>query len=636
MAITQTQIASSYNFTVEYTDGLAQLLKIVVENSILEQVYEKTDAVSDTTYTIPVDGADTYTVYYYTWDGTNWVLDDQQSITILEYQLDIDWYYMVGDNYVIEPATSYDYLPDTFILNNNVCQVPPLPSEINYQLYELIDGVWTAGDSLTIDLIDVGWDDEAPDYDLIKFPYQTNGYPIKIVTTVSNCNGTEVHDTYVDDEFLITSTDATNINSAVQTPASYNIIFNYSFGNENGDHPNLVITPENSSYTQCNLYIYKNDVLIHTYEKLSPTQFYSYTLAEASVGGNNGISYFARYISINNNTGEQYTQDIPFTVNEYKPTFTLPTIQCYKINESASITLASLRFNCFADEESFHYLPGDYTPNINYKLYYLNPNTYLWELQVPSGLDPSTYSGVNTPDLADDADDYLTANPNADDTAVSNFLKNKYYFGSVDTTLWTPNKLTMVKLVVTVSNYSTSVTKETIFPICGTWKIRRMSCGKYRIYNYTPNDITFTIKKSDGQTFTNINTIQVPPFSFVTFDLPDDGIYEVEGALLSKYIFNFCEVENCILELQKRVLLDDTLCDACRLDKVLYQKALRIIPIYETWKKLLDRDWVYEIQYQSTDPDKNLTAIYDAYELYLELKDLCASCEYDSDKCKCK
>jgi len=194
----------------------------------------------------------------------------------------------------------------------------------------------------------------------------------------------------------------------------------------------------------------------------------------------------------------------------------------------------------------------------------------------------------------------------------------------------------MVKMVVTVTNYSTSVMKETIFPICGTWKIRRMSCGKYRIYNYTANPINFIIEKSDNGSFSQFKTLQVGILSFDSLELPDDGIYKVTGGSLTKYIFNFCALENCILELQKKVLLDDTLCDACKLDKVLYQKALRLIPIYETWKKLLDRDWVYEIQYQSTDVAGSLIAIYDAEELYLELKDLCDSCDYKSEKCKCK
>jgi hypothetical protein len=73
------------------------------------------------------------------------------------------------------------------------------------------------------------------------------------------------------------------------------------------------------------------------------------------------------------------------------------------------------------------------------------------------------------------------------------------------------------------------------------------------------------------------------------------------------------------------------------MDKALYQKALRLIPVYETWKKLLDKDWVYDVQYQSTDVNNYLSALYDAEELYLELKNLCADCENVlSKKCGCK
>ena len=633
MTITALQLPSSYNFNLELVDPDPLTFLLVVKDSEDTPIYNNETYETNTEVTVSSTSAGTYTIEVYEWVDDEWVFFDDSSITILEYQMDINWTYTVGVNYQIDPTETYTYLPDAFTYNNNACPTPALyPSQITYSLYDLIDEEWVlrSGSTTTISLTD--WEDGDPDYNLLEYEYTTEGYPLKIITTVSNCNQTITNDTYVDQEFLITSIDAVNTHSEIQTEASYTITFNYSFGNEDGDNPMLVITPENSSYTKCNLFIYKNGEVIHTYEGLAPTQFYPYTFADPTIIGNGGTQYQVKYISTNG--VDSFEEIFPFTVQEYKPTFNLPTIQCLKINEPATITLGSLRFNCFANDEDLHFLPPEFTPNINYKLFYLNSNTYTWE--PINGDTIEEYSGVDSTGLPAAAEDFIDENVDATDTTTSIFLQNKYRYGSSDTELWTPNRLSMVKMVVTVTNYSTSVMKETIFPICGTWKIRRMSCGKYRIYNYTANPINFIIEKSNNGTFSQFKTLQVGTLSFDSLELPDDGIYKVTGGGLTKYIFNFCALENCILELQKKVLLDDTLCDACKLDKVLYQKALRILPVYETWKKLLDRDWVYEIQYQSTDVAGSLVAIYDAEELYLELKDLCDSCDYKSEKCKCK
>jgi hypothetical protein len=123
--------------------------------------------------------------------------------------------------------------------------------------------------------------------------------------------------------------------------------------------------------------------------------------------------------------------------------------------------------------------------------------------------------------------------------------------------------------------------------------------------------------------------------NYINITFTEDSVYKVTSNGTNQWIFNFCDIENCVLELQKKILLDDNLCDTCKLDKVLYQKALRLIPIYETWKKLLDKDWVYDIQYTTTDIAGELSKIYDAQELYLELKNLCAQCNDDPKKCSC-
>ncbi len=630
MTIAASQLPSSYNFNLELQDEDTLNFLLVVKDSEDNEIYNNENYETNIEVTVPSTSAGTYTIEVYEWLEDAWELIDDTTITILEYQIDVEWYWLpptTGNSFsAFEEGQTYSYSPDDFILYNNACPVPPLyPSQINFKQYHLINQVWEEVENSEVTNSLDGYD-EAPDYNLVTFEFTFTGYPTKIVTTVSNCNEQIINDTYVDQEYLMTAVDATNQHSEIQGISSYDITFNYKYGNQDGDYPQLIITPENSSYTTCTLYLYKNNVLIHSYPNLTPDVYYPYSFAEAS---KTGVVYKAAYVSTNGTY--TFTQEVPFTVKEYKPEFTIPTIQCKKINENATIALDGLRFNCFANDRDLHPENPDFIPAINYKLYYLNPNTYTWE---PKD-NVEEYNGVNV--LVESAvEDYLDENPNANDSTIGNYLEDEFAYGKNAVELWSPNKLTMVKMVVTVTNYSTSVMKETIFPICGTWKIRRMSCGKYRIYNYTENEINFSIEKSNNGSFSSFTNVTVGALSFESFELPDDGIYKVSGSQLVKYIFNFCAIENCILELQKKVLLDDELCDACKLDKVLYQKALRLIPVYETWKKLLDRDWVYEIQYQSTDVAGSLAAIYDADELYLELKDLCDSCDYKSEKCNCK
>ena len=520
---------------------------------------------------------------------------------------------------VLEPDTTYTYSPASLILNNTLCVTGGYAPSISYTLYNLVNGLWEIDNNSPVTYSLSDWEDEDPNLGAISLEFTPTGYPIKIVTTLKNCNEEIVYNT-LEREGLFTLSDAETSHSENQDPASYTIKFAFEYLDPL--EPNLIITPENN--VRADVYIYKNNEIIHIYKDLLPGEFYPYTFSEPT---SPDAAYKVIYKAINPDINLVENLEVPFIVKEYKPTFDLPTISCLQINENASILLQNLNFNCFNDDENLHILPSNVNLNIRYSLYYLNPNTYVWELQD---------SVSDTPDLNDDAIDYADANFTETDTFVSEYLRKKYYYGSLNTEkgLWAPEKLTMVKLVAAVTNYTTTVTKEVIFPICGSWKIRRMSCGKYRIYNYKNEVLTFTISNYDSTGISKTVTIVPLSFEEITFDV--DGIYKVSSDGLHRYIINFCELENCVLELQKKVLLDDTLCDACKLDKVLYQKALRLIPIYETWKKLLDKDWVYDIQYTTTDIDSALAAIYDANELYAEIKLLCDGCaDQGIKKCNC-
>jgi hypothetical protein len=627
MAITSLaeQIKGSYNIRFNYLDdtqpGVA--LKVVIEGEGSNEVYSNDNLTQNSEQlTTTITQAGSYFVKFYLYILDTWVIQETETVDVLEWQIDVNWYYVTGtgNGFQVTPETDYYYVPDGFQLNNQACPTSPLyPTQISYEAYDLVNGIWE-GPTYNA-LFDLStWDDETSILDDIKFTYQSVGWPVKIVTTVSNCNQQIIHDTYLDDEFLITSIEAINLHSENQIGGSYTIQFSYVF--QDGLYPNLIITPENNA--QSNIYLYKNDNLIASFLDVQPDQNFTYTFDEASK--EDVAEYKVRYNTINPDyPSEVVNEEYTFIVGEYKPTFNLPQISCKQINEYGNIILNQLNFNCYSGDTDYHLLDPDpiFTPKIRYTLYYFNKDTYAWDQQLQ----------VNTTGLDDDAIDYYNEDSSRTDFEISQYLQNKYYFGSPDVQLWAPNKLTMVKLLVEVTNYTTTVAKETVFPICGSWKLRRMSCGNYRLYNYTANTENFTYLNL--KTNTLLAPIQVPPFSFTNFTIPEDGVYKITGSGTSRYIFNFCSIEGCILELQKKVLLDDTLCDACKLDKVLYQKALRLIPIYETWKKLLDKDWVYDIQYQSTDIDGSLAAIYDADELYAELKLLCEECTNGSGNKKC-
>ena len=348
--------------------------------------------------------------------------------------------------------------------------------------------------------------------------------------------------------------------------------------------------------------IYKNDELFYTFTNCVQGSIYTYTFNEVSAMGTvaYSVEYTANYLD-----PEPANFDIileNFSVSEYKPTFTLPIITCVEKGQPFLFYPAPFEMN---ENNLCPASPLD--SEIKYERFefdmataaYVSKHTQIISLTGETGT-------IATPE------DYAYMNPVG----------------------WTPTALTMVKFVVTVTNCSTSVEHATVFPVCGSWKIRRLACGDYRIYNYKNTNFSYSIYNNLDDSLIKTETILA--FSYIDLPITTDGVYKLIADNITQFVFNFCAVDACILSLQKQILLDDNLCDECKMDKVLYQKALRLIPIYETWKKLLDKDWVYDIQYNSTDIDGELARIYDAQELYLEVKKLCADCGATNTKrCNC-
>jgi len=376
--------------------------------------------------------------------------------------------------------------------------------------------------------------------------------------------------------------------TATQQPKSYTIDF--------------VVTSDLHPDSLTVIRIYKNGDLYHTLTGIESVSS-SYTFNEVSSG--NAIYTVDGYANAEEPLNHDNIATFNFDVLEYKPTFTLPTITCVQLNETHDFFPTGWNQNendlCPATPE---------TQKIEYKRYEFN-------------MDTSTY---------EDVDDDYSINIIGVSGAVANPETYAY--------TWTPTKLAMVKIVTTVTNCSTSVEKATVFPVCGGWKIRRLACGDYRLYNYKSTNINYTLSKGVGTNASVIAQGIVGAFNYISLQqnnkILEDGIYTIQVGNETQYIINYCDIEACMLDLHKRILLDDSLCDDCKMDKVLYQKALRLLPTYETWKKLVDKDWIYDMQYKSTDAAGELARLYDAQELYLELKNLCADCGTSSTKkCNC-
>ena len=379
--------------------------------------------------------------------------------------------------------------------------------------------------------------------------------------------------------------------TTTQQPKSYTIDF--------------VVTSNDYPGTPTVIRIYKNEDLYHTYTGIEGVT-YSYTFNVVSSGS---VDYNVDgYANAEDSLNHDIISPFDFDVKEYKPTFTLPTITCVQLNETHDFFPTGWNQNenslCPATAE---------IQKIEYKRYEFN-------------MDTSTYVDV------DDDKSHLL------DEEDGGFVNNPETYAY----RWTPDKLAMVKIVTKITNCSTSVEKATVFPVCGSWKIRRLACGDYRLYNYKSTNINYTLSKGVGINAIPILSGIVGAFNYIFLQqqqqgkILEDGIYTIQVGSEVQYIINYCDIEACMLDLHKRVLLDDSLCDDCKMDKVLYQKALRLLPTYETWKKLLDKDWIYDMQYKSTDADGELAKLYDAQELYLELKNLCVDCGTSpTKKCNC-
>jgi hypothetical protein len=345
--------------------------------------------------------------------------------------------------------------------------------------------------------------------------------------------------------------------SETQVVKSYTIEFNAT----SSSYP-LNTNPD--SYIS--IFIYDDNAdLYHSVLNWPQGVNYPYTFNSNDVGDYTVL--YTVYASPELANDEYENNTVSFTVYEYMPTFTLPVVTCAELGKP------------------FNFHPLDWNQNENDLCPVTEEDKEITYKRYEFDLATSSYVLKNTVTYTITEDGEITA---PEDYA--------YQGGS-----WTPNKLAMVKFVVTVSNCSTAVEKATVFPICGAWKIRRLACGDYRIYNYKNTNINFSLYQGVEPT-TLLKTEAVPAFSYAEIKLSNDGIYRVIADGVTQYIFNYCAIESCMLDLHKRILLDDQLCDECKLDKVLYQKALRLLPTYEIWKKLLDKDWVYDMQYKKILP----------------------------------
>lgn len=395
-------------------------------------------------------------------------------------------------------------------------------------------------------------------------------------------------------------------NTQIQESSSYS----YSFSAESSLYTTALGYPD--SYLVFT--VYKNEDEYYVSPQLEQDSPFLVTFNEPSSVDVEYTVVYRVYSDATNSALVDASSIISFTVLEYQPTFVLPVVTCAELNKPFTFYPTNWFFNNNNLCPNTPINNGDY--EVEYKRYEFNLSTSTYELKQTVSLT------VDPADITNEEGGGEMQNP----------VDYAYQ--------WTPTILAMVKIVVKINNCSEFVEKATVFPVCGSWKLRRLSCGSYRIYNYKNSNITYSLYEGVDPTNTSttslIKTEPVLAFSYVELPLDKDAIYCVVADGITQYIFNYCSIESCMLDLHKRILLDSTLCNECKLDKVLYQKALRLLPTYELWKKLLDKNWVYDVQYKTSDMSGELEALYDAQELYQNLKELCVECENTSKNCGCK
>ncbi len=163
-----------------------------------------------------------------------------------------------------------------------------------------------------------------------------------------------------------------------------------------------------------------------------------------------------------------------------------------------------------------------------------------------------------------------------------------------------------------------------------TTAVRRIECGKYRVYNYSPSE-TLTVQITDSASNVLLNNLSIPPQRQVSYQFSTDGIYIITlGEAINYVVVNLCATNKCFTEAVKAMLCKD--CN-CSKDKVKIYNFNKLSALRDTLVALLDSKYTKLIPYSNQSLDEEIADFATINKTLALIKEQCDITSKDNCNC---
>lgn len=287
------------------------------------------------------------------------------------------------------------------------------------------------------------------------------------------------------------------------------------------------------------------------------------------------------------------------TVVEYKPTLSLPELDCcYEISKPITVYPDIIKLNS-------NLCPTTPITNIN---------TVIYTLSVYNSTTKQ-YDFVST----------TTTN------VVIPEVNSVYSF------TFTPSQLGRYKLEVKLTNCCQSIVRELYYDICDSVTVKQTDCSNWIVDNKSfTNNYTVTIRNVLTNQIVKQDAVNTNSQYKYKFD--KDGIYtiEVNSRLYVAYVY--CVIEECYIKSIKDILCRERNCKDClNTEDVKRQAELNEFrTLYQTWMKSIETEYRLKISYTMVDINNKLVEFQQNNMIYNKLLQYCDSCVKQLTDCGCK
>lgn len=160
--------------------------------------------------------------------------------------------------------------------------------------------------------------------------------------------------------------------------------------------------------------------------------------------------------------------------------------------------------------------------------------------------------------------------------------------------------------------------------------VRRIECGKYRVYNYSPTE-TLTVQITDSSSNVLLNNLSIAPQRQVSYQFSADGIYIITlGESINYIVVNLCATNKCFTEAVKSILCKS--CN-CSQDKIKVYNFNKLSALRDTLVALLDSKYTKLIPYSNQSLDEEIEDFATINKTLALIKEQCDITS--KDKCNC-